>query len=178
MATINLADTSTRWRWRRNGGPASIKQMMIDAKDMPPDGTFTDTLLQFTAQELEVPKECKQYFPLGIPDPALGTWYKGTVETNDKYRDPLDKDDLLGTFWAKLWSPTPTDQGAFSLLLFQYGFGVPGLTPINNSGVRIFIGNLSKEQGYQTTFYGHGHDNWVPSVLNTFTLTPEPWPQQ
>ena len=188
MANINLADTNTRWRWRRNAGSATIKQMMIDAKDMLPDGTFTDTLLQFTALPVELPEElpeeAKKFFPQGLPDPALGMWYRGTAECGDKYVDPLDNNESLGIFWAKLWEPTPpppeqpTNQQALTILLFQYGFAVPKLMPINKSGVRIFIGYPSKDPDYTTSFYGRGYENWIPDTFNTFTLTPEPWPQQ
>src|SRR5215210_1391893 len=96
MSDINLADSQSRWRWRRNGGPKSLEDMMVPAADMPPSGTFTDTLLQFTAQSLELPPEAVPFLPQGIPDPALGMWYKGTVETGDKYADPLDNDEALG----------------------------------------------------------------------------------
>lgn len=178
MFDINLIDG--RWRWRRKGATATIEEMMIHPAQMQPTGSFTDTLLHFTAQELKVPEEVKQYFPQGIPGPAHGTWYKATVEMRDKYADPLDNDKALGTFWAKLWDPTPTQQGTLTILLFQYDFAIPGLDPaIEALGVRIFTGHLSKKPGYETTFFGRGIDNWVPGtgdyVTNTFTLTHEGW---
>jgi hypothetical protein len=174
MSVINLTDG--RWRWRRNGGPATIEQMMVPAAQMAPSGTFTDTLLRFTPQDVGVPAAAASLFPQGIPGPAEGTWYKGTVETHDKYVDPLDNNYSLGTFWAKLWDPTPTQQGTLTMLLFQYDFAVPGVdTAIDTLGVRIFTGHLSKKPEYVATFYGHGIDNWVPGTLNTFTLTHEGW---
>ena len=181
MVDINLADTQSRWRWRRKGDAATIGEMMVPAADMPPSGYFTDTLLKFEAQSLEPPPEAMQFFPQGIPDPAPGMLYKGTVETGDKYADPLDNDVALGTFWAKLWAPTPTDQGTVTILLFQYNFRIPNLPPTIDPkdalGVRIFAGNLWWDKKYGTTFYGPGVDNWAVSTRNTFTLTQEPWPQ-
>jgi hypothetical protein len=181
MATINLTDIHSRWRWRRNNAPTPIDQMMVPAADMPPSGTFTDTLLRFTAQPLELPPDAAPLFPQGMPDPVVGTWYKGTVETGDKYIDPLDNDKALGTFWAKLWAPTPTDIGKPTILLFQYNFGIPNLPatidPKNALGVRIFVGNLWEDAKHGTTFYGSGIDNWAGHTAFTFTLTQEPWPQ-
>jgi hypothetical protein len=175
MAGINLTDT--RWRWRRNNAPTEIGKMMALKPGVNPSGTFTDTLLQFEERSLEVPPEAVPFFPQGIPDPALGTWYRGTVELKDKYHNALDNDDALGTFWAKLWAPTPTDLGKPTILLFQYNFAVPGLIPINHSGVRIFVGNLWDDRSDGLTFYGSGIDNWAGHTPFTFTLTQEPWPQ-
>lgn len=174
MSSPNL--TVGRWRWRRSGAPKSLAEMDVHAKDMPPDGTFTDTLLQFQAQSLELPPEAEPFFPQGIPDPARGRWYKGTVEPKDPYADPLDNNASLGIFWAKLWGPTPTPPNGFeTILLFQYGFGVPGLAPeVKALGVRIFWGQLVP-QSRVATFYGQGTDNWVATAPNTFTLTQEPW---
>src|SRR5215211_5428638 len=135
MANINLADTQLRWRWRRNNAPTGIDKMMELAPGANPTGTFTDTLLKFEAQSLQLPPEAVPFFPQGIPAPALGRWYKGTVEKYDKHHNDLDN-ETLGTFWAKLWTPTPTDIGKLTILLFQYNFAVPGLIPINYSGVR------------------------------------------
>jgi hypothetical protein len=182
MSDINLADTHTRWRWRRIGDAVSIDKIMVPAADMPPSGYFTDTLLKFVeAQSLELPPEAASFFPQGIPDPALGRWYKGTVETGDTYADPLDNDAALGTFWAKLWAPTPTDIGKLTILLFQYNFRIPNLPPTidpkNALGVRIFAGNLWEDEKHGTTFYGTGIDNWSGHTPNTFALTQEPWPQ-
>lgn len=175
MSNINLTDT--RWRWRRNNAPTGIDTMMDLAPGANPTGTFTDTLLQFKAQALELPPEAASFFLHGIPDPALGTWYRGTVETADIHHNPLDNDDALGIFWAKVWEPTPTEIAKPTILLFQYNFAVPGLTPINHSGVRIFAGNLWEDEKHGTTFYGSGIDNWAGHTAFTFTLTQEPWPQ-
>jgi hypothetical protein len=177
MADVNLTDTHSRWRWRRNNAPTVIDKMMELAPGANPSGTFTDTLLKFEAQSLQLPPEAAPFFPQGIPAPALGMWYKGTVEMGDKHHNPLDNDPALGTFWAKLWTPTPTDIGKLTILLFQYNFQVPGLIPPNNSGVRIFAGNLWEDAKHGTTFYGSGIDNWAGHTAFTFTLTQEPWPQ-
>lgn len=143
-----------------------------------PSGTFTDTLLQFEERSVEVPPEAAPFFPQGIPDPTLGTWYRGTVETADIHHNPLDNDDALGIFWAKLWAPAPAGTGPkTAILLFQYNFAVPGLTPTNHSGVRIFAGNLWEDEKHGTTFHGSGFDNWAGHTQFAFTLTQEPWPQ-
>ena len=179
MSDINLAALHSRWRWRRNNAPVGIDEMMALAPGANPSGTFTDTLLKFKAQSLELPSEAAPFFPHGIPDPALGTWYRGTVELTDEYHNPLDNDDALGIFWAKLWAPTPTDIGKPTILLFQYNFRIPNLPPTidpkNALGVRIFAGNLWEDEKHGTTFYGSGFDNWAGHTHNTFTLTQEPW---
>jgi len=182
MSDINLADTQSRWRLRRIGDAVTIDKIMVPAAEMPPSGYFTDTLLKFVeAQSLELPPEAISFFPQGIPDPALGRWYKGTVEMGDRYHNVLDNDVAVGTFWAKLWAPTPTDQGTLTILLFQYNFRIPNLPPTIDPkdalGVRIFAGNLWWDKKYGMTFYGPGVDNWAVSSRNTFTLTQEPWPQ-
>jgi hypothetical protein len=187
MSEINLTDT--RWRWRRNNAPTEIGTMLDLAPGANPSGTFTDTLLKFEAQSLNLPPEAAPLFPQGIPDPALGMWYKGTVEECDKHHNDLDNDPTLGTFWAKLWSPTPppttpshaTSIAKLTILLFQYRFAVPDIIPINHSGVRIFVGNLWEHvNGHVNdgpTFYGSGFDNWAGHTHYTFTLTQEAWPQ-
>ena len=177
MAGIDITDIHTRWRWRRNNAPTGIDQMMALVPGANPSGTFTDTLLKFEAQSLEPPPEALPFFPQGIPDPALGMWYKGAVEMGDKHHNELDNGPTLGTFWAKLWAPTPTDIAKPTLLLFQYKFAVPGLIPINHSGVRIFVGNLWENRSDGLTFYGSGIDNWAGHTAFTFTLTQEAWPQ-
>lgn len=182
MPDISLTDINSRWRWRRNGAFVGIDEMMDLAPGTHPSGTFTDTLLKFVeAQPLELPPEAASFFPQGIPAPAVGRWYKGTVEMGDKYHNPLDYDEALGTFWAKLWAPTPTDIGKVTILLFQYNFGIPNLPPTIDPkdalGVRIFVGNLWEDEQHGTTFYGSGFDNWAGHTHNTFTLTQEPWPQ-
>lgn len=166
MSDVDL--TVGRWRWRRNGGYKTKDEMKVHAKDMPPDGTFTDTLLTFTAQTLEVKP--------GSPDiPVEGTWYKGSVEPDDHYHDPLDNDTSLGTFWAKVYAPTRV--GIYSILLFQYKFTATNPSPeTSEPPVRTFGGTVVSHD--PVTFLGYGSDNWVPTVPNTFTLTQEEWPQK
>src|SRR5689334_10198351 len=112
MSNIDLAEKNWRWRWRRSIGSKSIGQMLETLTgDMEGSGTFTNTLLRFDAVPFEFPPKLVEYFTNGIPDPAPGIWYRGVPEEDDKYADDWDVIPTVGTFWAKLWEPTPNDQG-------------------------------------------------------------------
>jgi hypothetical protein len=165
MSGIDL--TVGRWRWRRNKGLKTPAEMNVHPKDIPPSGVWTDALLKFTAQSVQLTEN--------DPEPLKGMWFKGSVEMDDPYHDPLDNDAALGTYWAKVYPPTRA--GLYSLLLFQYAFPVANPSAdTTDPAVRIFSGHRIAEA--PVTFFGYGMDNWYDLPAYTFSLTQEEWPQQ
>jgi hypothetical protein len=172
MSGIDL--TEGRWRWRRNLGPASPDQMNVPAEKMPKNGPFTDTLLQFQPISVEFPPDQPGSKAAPLHELLQGAWFLGSVEPDDAYTSDWDKDELLGTFWAKIYPPTRLR--VYSLVLYQYKFVATNPNvETQDPPVRLFSGHLINDA--PLTFFGYGMDNWHASSGYTFTLTYEPWPQ-